>query len=222
MNSLNARQKIGVFDSGKGGKSVALALETAFPEHDIVFIADEKNMPYGSRSEDELQRLVLPKLRQLEAAGCAVVVIACNTVSTTVLPQLQKQISTPLIGVEPMVKQAASATKSQKIIVCATPTTLNSQRYKQLKTQISDSILIFAPGCGDWAFLIESNQINRNKIAKLIEPILKQGADVVVLGCTHYHWIEHEIKEICGKNILILQPESLIIKQLRLMLKQLP
>jgi len=215
------RYKIGVFDSGRGGKSVAVALEAALPEHDIVFVSDEANMPYGSRTEHELQLLVLPKLRQLEAAGCVVIVIACNTVSTTVLPWLRGRIATPLIGVEPMVSQAVVATKSQKIAICATPTTLASQRYKQLKSQAPSTVTFYEPDCSDWAYLIESNQINRDKIAKTITPTISQSADVVVLGCTHYHWIEQEIKDICGRDVLVLQPEKLIIEEVQGVLARL-
>lgn len=202
--------KIGVFDSGIGGKSVAAALAKAFPDAEIIFRHDPEHFPYASKPPEEILGYVLPILQDLERSGCQVIVIACNTVSTTLITPLREAIGVPLVAIEPMVKPAVEQSKSGKIIVCATPTTLASKRYAQLKAEFAAGKEVFEPDCSDWSYLIENNLINREHIDSRLQPGLEAGADVVVLGCTHYHWIEENIKHLAGKDVTILQPESAI------------
>lgn len=213
--------KIGVFDSGVGGLSVAKALEKAFPEHQIMFRNDTGHLPYGDKSPAKILGYVEPILRSLAADGCAVIVVACNTVSTTLIDELRERITVPLIAIEPMVKPAAERTKSKVIAVCATPTTLKSGRYKWLKSTYAKDIKVVEPDCSRWARMIENKKLNRTMIADEINDALMLGADTIVLGCTHYHWIEEEIKEIAGDRAVVLQPEGAIIKQTKRVLKSL-
>jgi len=208
--------KIGVFDSGIGGKSVANAIQAAMPELTVVFRPDTPDhFPYATKSPDEIYGFVVPVIDQLIAEGCALVVIACNTVSTTLIDRLRERFSTPLIAVEPMVKQAAEQTKTGIITVCATPTTLASTRYADLKASFAQDITVIEPDCSDWSSLIERNEMNVNNIRKTLEQSLVSGSDVIVLGCTHYHWIEEDIHHLAGNNIVILQPESDIIAEIK-------
>jgi glutamate racemase len=206
--------KIGVFDSGIGGLSVANAIEQALPEHDVIFVNDHENVPYGTKSPEELFQLVLPILKDL-AAITDVIVVACNTVSTTLIEQLREQIDKPLIAMEPMVKPAAENTESGIIAICATPTTLASQRYAWLKTEYAQGITVLEPDCSDWSYMIETNQVDRQKIHDRIDEVCRHGADIIVLGCTHYHWIEDLIKEVVAGRALVLQPELPVIEQLK-------
>lgn len=206
--------KIGVFDSGIGGLSVAKAIEKATPEHEVIFVNDTVNVPYGTKTPAKLLPLVIPILEGLVAEGCKVIVIACNTVSTTLIEPLRAHFNVPLIALEPMVKPAAEQSKAQVFAVCATPTTLTSERYKWLKATYAAEDQVIEPDCSDWAALIERSGLNQSKIKEDIEPALAAGADVIVLGCTHYHWIEEEIRKIAGPDITILQPEQAVIAQL--------
>jgi len=206
--------KIGVFDSGIGGLSVANAIEQALPEHDVVFVNDHENVPYGTKSPEMLFELVLPILRDL-AAITDVIVVACNTVSTTLIDRLREKIQKPLIAMEPMVKPAAENTESGIIAICATPTTLASRRYAWLKEQYAQGITVLEPDCSDWSYMIETNQVDRQKIHDRIDEVCQKGADVIVLGCTHYHWVEALIKEITAERALVLQPELAVIEQLK-------
>src|ERR1700677_3395880 len=95
------RVKIGVFDSGLGGLSVARAIEAALPGHEIIFVNDVRHMPYGSKPPEELLKYVTPILRKLADQGCKVIVIACNTVSTTLIDILRPKLNVALIAVEP-------------------------------------------------------------------------------------------------------------------------
>lgn len=206
--------KIGVFDSGIGGLSVARAIELVTPEHEVVFMNDTQNVPYGTKTPEVLYLLVEPILQSLVDQGCAVIVIACNTVSTTLIERLRDRFAIPLIALEPMVKPAAERTKINVIAVCATPTTLASPRYAWLKQTYAPTCNVIEPDCSDWAELIEQSALDEAKIREDIEPALAAGADVIVLGCTHYHWIEKEIEQIVGHRATILQPEQAVVAQL--------
>jgi glutamate racemase len=207
--------KIGVFDSGIGGLSVANAIKQALPEHQIIFKDDSSHLPYGSKTSDEILAFCLPVLQSLVEDGVGIIVVACNTVSTNLIEPLRKLLPVPLIAMEPMVKPAATQTKNGTIIVCATPRTLQSERYAWLKQQYAKNMTVIEPDCSNWTELIEANQINEQHIAATIEPGLSQGADVVVLGCTHYHWIEQEIKQVANGRAQVLQPELPVIEQLK-------
>lgn len=214
--------RIGVFDSGIGGLSVANAIEKALPpadEVDVLFVNDSEHVPYGTKTPDEIYKYVLPIFQGLVDKKCDAIVVACNTVSTTLIHRLREQFSVPLIAMEPMVKPAAHLTKSGVLAVCATPATLASERYNWLKDTYANSITVLEPDCSDWATLIEANDMNEDKIRACIEPTLEQDADVIVLGCTHYHWIEEQIKTIAKDKAVVIQPEQAVIAQLKRVLK---
>lgn len=211
---------IGVFDSGKGGESVAKAIALARPNDKIIFVNDSKNLPYGTKSPEQLHGFVLPILQKL-SKQCDVIVIACNTVSTVLIEVLRNEISCPLIALEPMVKPAAAQTKTNTIAVCATPTTLASKRYHFLKRTYATEINVLEPDCGNWAYMIEHEQVDEAIVRKQIEAVCNEGADIVVLACTHYHWIEELIKKITAGRAKVIQPEQAIILQLNRVLEQL-
>ena len=114
-----------------------------------------------------------------------------------------------------MIKPASLVTKTGAIIVCATPATLRSDKYKALTSMYTQDIQVIEPDCSDWASLIDKNEMTEERIRQAIEPGLRQGADVVVLACTHCHWIEDEIKTLVRGAALILQPESAVVKRLQ-------
>lgn len=205
--------KIGVFDSGLGGLSVANALTKAFAEHEIVFRHDSKHVPYGTKKPAVILGYVEPILKKLVDEGCAVIVIACNTVSTTLINELRERIAVPLVAIEPMVKPAAKLTSSNIIAVCATPTTLSSDRYKWLKSEYASDVKVLEPDCSSWSRMIEDKKLDQAVIADIIQDVLHLGADVVVLGCTHYHWIEHDIKNLVAGKAQVIQPEPAIVKE---------
>ena len=213
--------KIGVFDSGVGGLSVARAIEKALPHVEVIFRNDREHVPYGSRTPEEILGFVVPIFQSLVDDECRVIVVACNTVTTTLIGQLRQQFDVPLVGIEPMVKPASQQTKSKVIAVCATPATLASSRYAELRDSYAQDVKILEPDCSDWSSMIEAGQINQQDIATRINKVLDDGADVIVLACTHYHWIEAEIKQLAKGRAEVLQPEEAIIRQLTKVISQL-
>jgi glutamate racemase len=213
--------KIGVFDSGVGGLSVVNAIKKELPMLEIVYKEDKKHVPYGTRDIEQIHGFVKPIFQQFIDEDCQAVVVACNTVTTNLISQLREEFPIPMVGMEPMVKPAAAASKTGVICVCATPRTLISKRYAWLKDQYAPNTEVLEPDCSDWAAMIEANRLNREKIAKIIDGAIKKAADQIVLGCTHYHWIEDEISQIAGGRAEVLQPEAPVIQQLKRVLKQL-
>jgi glutamate racemase len=214
------KPKIGVFDSGVGGLSVVHAIEAALPDYEVVYATDKEHLPYGNKTPQQLHGYVLPILEDLVGRGCEVIVIACNTVTTNIIVTLRSEISVPLVGIEPMVKPAAQITKSRVIAVCATPATLASKRYKRLKEEYAQGIKVLEPDCSNWTAMIETNQLDHQKIHQQINKVCELGADVIVLGCTHYHWIEDVIKQIADGRAKVIQPEPAIVEQLKRVLQQ--
>lgn len=215
--------KIGVFDSGIGGLSVAKAIEKELPDAQVVFMHDTPaHFPYATKSPDEIYGFVVPIVQDLINQHCDAVVVACNTVSTTLIGRIREAFpDTPFVALEPMVKPAAEQTKSRIVAVCATPTTLASERYHWLKDTYAPDVTVLEPDCSDWSYLIEHNQMNEARLRQEIEPVLAAGADVIVLGCTHYHWIEQEVKTIAAGKARVIQPEAAIVRQLKRVLDSL-
>ncbi len=214
---MSKQLTIGVFDSGVGGLSVAKAIRVAFPLDKVIYANDKKHVPYGSKPPMELLGYVLPILNGLVEQKCDIIVIACNTVTTNLIDIIRTKISIPVIGIEPMVKPATKLTKTGVIAICATPATLTSSRYAELKAQYATNVSVVEPDCSDWSSMVETNEIDRQHISERIEGALAQSADVIVLGCTHYHWIEDLINEIVDSRATVIQPEQAIIRRLRQM-----
>ena len=200
---------------------MANAIKKALPEHEVLLREDKEHVPYGTKPIEQVHGFVLPNLQSMVDDGCEVIVIACNTVTTTLINQLRQELTVPLVGIEPMVKPAAAITKSGVIAVCATPATLASERYAWLKSEYAQGIAVVEPDCSDWSAMIETNQIDRQKITQRIGEALNQSADVIVLGCTHYHWIEDLISQQVVGRAEVLQPEQAAVARLQDVLRGL-
>lgn len=213
--------KIGVFDSGIGAISVINAIHNELPDLEIVYKDDKTHLPYGIRTVEEIHGFVRPVFQEFLEEGCQVIVVACNTVTTNLISQLREEFMVPMVGMEPAVKPATEATKTRVIAVCATPRTLSSDRYQWLKQEYAKGIKVIEPDCNDWVLMIENNTVDRDKVAKIIDEMCLQKADQIVLGCTHYHWIEDLIRESSRGRAEVIQPEQPVINQLKRVLEQL-
>lgn len=200
---------------------MANAIRAALSDAEVILRQDKKHVPYGLRQPGEILELVTPIFQELVDEDCQVIVVACNTVTTTLIGQLRERFSLPLVAIEPMVKPAAKLTKTGVIAVCATPTTLASPRYAELKQEFAKDITVLEPDCSDWAYMIEHKQVDEKHIEERIAGVLEKNADVIVLACTHYNWIENKIKEVAADKAQVIQPEQAIIDQLKRVLARL-
>lgn len=203
--------KLGIFDSGIGGEAVAASLQTIFPLAEIITINDRANVPYGDKQPEEIIRLTDHAIQPLLSLHCDVIIFACNTATAVAIEILRKKYpQQKFIGIEPMIKTASEITKSNIITVCATPATLASARYGKLLQTYAAHLDVLEPDCSEWAYLIENNQINRPHIEHTIKESLRRGSDVIVLGCTHYHWIKELIATIADNKARVIEPSEAI------------
>ena len=207
--------RIGVFDSGIGGKAVAARLRELIPRSTVITANDHDHVPYGSRSEAEVYRLTNQAIQPLLGA-CDVIVLACNTATAAAVEQLRRDHpGTPFVGLEPMVKPASSMTRTGSILVCATPTTLGSPRYQRLKSRWARRVNVVEPDCSDWAAAVERYEAESVDLGPLQRLIRAESADVVVLACTHYHWLRQRVEQMAGPAVTVLEPSDAVAAQVR-------
>ena len=177
--------KIGVFDTGRGGKIVAERLASVFPEHEFITADDRLNAPYGSKTPAEIRQLVANAIKPLLPSR--VRVVACNTATTIAINHLRSIYPKhEFVGFEPALKPALLATTTGQVMVLATPATLASRRYQQLKDRFADDKRIIEPDCSSWAWKIENNKFQPSDLTPIVKLAITNKVDQVVLGCTHY------------------------------------
>ncbi len=211
--------KIGVFDSGVGGKAVADRLQELIPDAEIISVDDHDHVPYGSRLPADIISLTQTAVQPLIDASCDVIVIACNTATTVAIGHLREAFPlTPFVGIEPMVKPAAALTKTKKITVFTTPATLASARYKELKKLWANNVHINEPDCSNWAGLIQEGRTKEVPITQAVQTAIENGSDVIVLSCTHYHYLKSAVVAAAGKRATILEPSDAIARRIKTIL----
>lgn len=207
--------KVGVFDSGVGGEAVAARLRELLPRTEIITANDHTHVPYGSRPNREIIRLTNAAIKPLMAAKCDAIIIACNTATTVAIRWLRAHYpSVAIIGLEPMVKPAAKLTKTGHIAVLATPATLSSKRYAELKQSYAEGVTISEPDCRGWAEAIEHGRGDTIELESVIRLLLAQRVDTIVLACTHYHHLKPQIDALVGPDVTVLEPSEAIKNRL--------
>lgn len=208
---------IGVFDSGRGGGFIAQRLRQLLPEHRYIVANDSEHVPYGTRSQAEILQLTDQAIQPL-ITQCTIIVIACNTITTTAIRTLRTRYPhIQFIGLEPMLKPASGLTRTGHIIVLGTPATLHSQRYHELKKLYIGTLTVDEPATGNWPRLIEDGHeqaIDLDVVSKSI----KDGADIVVLACTHYLALIPRLQHI--PDVTILEPSEAIARRIQQLLAQ--
>ncbi|MGH7217880.1 MAG: glutamate racemase [Candidatus Microsaccharimonas sp.] len=203
--------KIGVFDSGIGGKAIADELQRLIEGAEVIIVDDRAHVPYGGRSKDAIIQLTDTAIQPLLQDSCDCIVIACNTATTNAIVELRARYPAQnFVGLEPMIKPAVELSRTKKFAVLATPSTLQSEQYAQLKSDWAKGCTILEPDCSTWASLIEHDKADQIPLQKTLAPLLTAGIDVIVLGCTHYHWIKPAIEAIVGDGVTVLEPSQAI------------
>lgn len=214
MTKPNPSRPIGVFDSGLGGLSIVRQINTLLPAEDVIFLADQANLPFGEKSPAEISRLIMTAVPMLITEGAKVVVIACNSASVSTIEELRLQYpETPFVAVIPAIKPAAERTKTGTIAVFATRTTLNSLLYAELKETHADNVTVVDIPCPEWVGMVESGEFSARKVKKPIETALRGGADQLVLGCTHYPFLADMLAETVAGRAELLESGPSVARQ---------
>ena len=209
---------IGVFDSGVGGLGVLSHIRRELPRADLVYLADQGRAPYGTRSLEEVAAISEEVTSWLLGEGASTVVVACNTASAAALNRLRGlHPSIPFVGMEPAVKPAALATKSGVIGVLATAATFQGELYSSVVTRHAPDVRVLNAACPAWVRLVEAGRITgrevEEKVAQCLAPLVDGGADVLVLGCTHFPFLRPVIEQLVGANVAVVDPAPAVALQ---------
>ena len=227
LNSLqteNTLKAIGVFDSGVGGLSIVSCIQQTLPNESIIYVADSLHAPYGNKSLEYIQKRVNIISDYLISQGVKAIVIACNTATVNAIDQLRKRVNIPIIGVEPAIKPASTQSLQQKIGLLVTEATAQNERFLALiekHKQAADVTIQPCPGLVD---LIEQGDLDSPNMHELLnkhlKPLKEKSVDTIVLGCTHYPFVAHIVKDIMGKNVTIMETALPVTEQLQRQLIQ--
>ena len=204
---LPADAPIGVFDSGVGGLSVLRHVRAQLPQEQLIYFADTGFAPYGDKPEHVIVERSLAVAGFLLERGAKALVVACNTATVAAIKALRARYpALPIVGVEPGLKPAAAASRSGKIGVLATDSTLSGAKFLQLRAQISraSGAEFLLQACVGLVDLIEQGQFDTPAVDAMLEryvaPLIAQGADTLVLGCTHYPFVRAAIARAAARH----------------------
>ena len=203
---MSDSRPIGVFDSGVGGLTVVKALRDLLPNEDIFYLGDTARVPYGPKSPETVQRYAIELAGILTGKDAKALVVACNTVSSVALPMLTKKFSVPVIGViEPGARAALQATSNRHIGVIGTRATIRSGAYEKALRTADNNVRVSSRACPLLVPLIEEglldDEVTDRMIMRYLEPMLTDGIDTLVLGCTHYPLLAGAIERALQSRI---------------------
>ena len=227
--------KVGFFDSGIGGTCILRAFKKLCPDVETVYIADSKNCPYGNKSAEEIIRLSEANVKKLLKKNCKMIVIACNTATAAAIDYLRAKYSEiPFVGLEPAVKPAALRSKTGVVGVLATAGTFHGRLYNETKAKFAKNVTVLAVQADE--FVIEVEKLRGLAVERLrgaraeriekmvrlrIEPLLKAGADKIVLGCTHFPHLKPIIEKVCAGRAEVIDPSDAVARQAKRILEKM-
>lgn len=231
--------KIGVFDSGEGGLSVLKEITRLLPEAEYVYYSDNAHCPYGEKSPEYIQDRARAITERLLKEGADVIVVACNTATAAAISVLRSEYSDAssqevrdrvqkltggrhdhicFIGMEPAVKPAALGTCTGVVGVLATAGTLKGSKYLKTKESVDDQVNVFEHVGRGFVELVEEGRLSGSEAEDVVKaslgPLLSVGADIIVLGCTHYPFLLPVLQKVAGPDIRFIDPAPAVARQL--------
>jgi glutamate racemase len=203
-----AANPIGVFDSGIGGLTVVRALRELLPNERIFYLGDTARVPYGGKSAATVERYSLEIAAMLLEENCKTIVVACNTASSLALPKLEEVSPVPVLGViRPGAEAAVATTRNGHIGVIGTRATIKSGAYERAIATLDPALKVTARACPLFVPLIEEgwleSEITAQVVRQYLEPLVNEGIDTLVLGCTHYPLLRQAIAEFLGDAVTL-------------------
>jgi glutamate racemase len=206
---------IGVFDSGVGGLTVVAALARRLPRESIVYLGDTARLPYGSKSAATVTQYTRNNLRFLLARGVKAVVVACNTASALALPHLEPEVPTWGV-VEPGAQRAGAASRGH-VGVLATESTVRSDAYGRALARLAPHLRVSSRACPLFVPLVEEgwhdDPITEQVARRYLEPLLADGVDTLVLGCTHYPLLRPLLARVAGDGVALVDSAESVAEE---------
>jgi glutamate racemase len=222
---LGKESPIGIFDSGVGGLTVVKSLLERLPGENFIYFGDNANVPYGNKTQEQLMTYAVNILNFFKAREVKAVMVACGTHSSVTLPQLQGHYHFPMLGVlKAGARSATQVSKNHRVGVLATEATVNSRAYTREIKAIKAEYQVFEMACQRFVPLIESGVLSGEEInhavREYVTPLLDNGIDTLVLGCTHYPFLSQPLKEFVGRDVELVDPSLETIEELKELLIQ--
>lgn len=216
---MRRRDPIGVFDSGVGGLSVLREIRRELPYEDLLYVADSGHAPYGDKPMDLIEARALAISDFLFAQGAKAMVVACNTASGAAAQRLRARHALPVVAMEPAVKPAVERSRSGVVGVLATRQTLAGESFAALLRRVSQNVEVLAQPCPGLVERVECGDLEgpetRALVQGYVDPLLARGADVLVLGCTHYPHLRPLIESCAGPEVCVLDSGLAVARQVR-------
>lgn len=222
MSMLEAQsfdpRPIGVFDSGVGGLTVLHECLVNLPHEDYIYLGDTGNFPYGPKPLAEVRRLAFWAVDYLVGQGVKLVIVACNSATSTSLPQLQAAFSTPIVGVVmPGARAAVQETRSRRVGIMATEATVRSNAYQYALTTLDAGLEIFPVPCPRLAPLIQAGDVfseaTEEAAREYVTPLKEADVDTVILGCTHYPLITPMLRRLLGPRVSLINSAEETVRE---------
>ncbi|MEV8266188.1 glutamate racemase [Microbacterium sp. NPDC076911] len=203
---------IGIFDSGVGGLTVARAISAQLPRESLVYIGDTAHSPYGPKPIADVRRYSLEILDTLVDQGVKMLVIACNTASAAMLRDARERYDVPVIEViGPAVRTAMSTTRNGRVGVIGTTGTIGSRAYQDM-LEVNERLTVFAQACPRFVEFVEAGVTGSPEVLAVAEeylsPLRHAGVDTLVLGCTHYPFLEGVISYVMGPDVSLVSSDN--------------
>jgi glutamate racemase len=209
---------IGVFDSGVGGLSVLREIRRELPNENLIYVADSGYAPYGDRPEGYVRGRAVAIMEFLRRQGAKAVVVACNTATGIAVDALRARYDVPIVAIEPAVKPATAQTRSRIVGVLATRQTLAGQKFARLVRTHAGDVEVLTQACPGLVERVEAaeltSQSTRSLVEQYLRPLLDKGADTIVLGCTHYPFLEGLIREVAGPAVTVIDSAVPVAREL--------
>jgi glutamate racemase len=209
---------IGVFDSGVGGLSVLRAIHDELPAEDLIYVADSAFAPYGDRSVEFIEARARAVVDFLVGLDVKALVVACNTATGVAVHVLRARYSMPIVAMEPAIKPAVAQTKTGVVGVLATTRTLSSPKFQRLIELHGRHARVLTRAGTGLALQVERGEFDSPRTRALVEdhvrPLVEQGADTLVLGCTHYPFLRSVIEDVAGPGVRLIDPAVPVSREL--------
>lgn len=217
MTIPNQQSPIGIFDSGVGGLSVLKAIRQLMPQENLLYVADSKYTPYGDRERIFIESRVAAIAKFLMQQPVKLILVACNTATAAAIKLLRNQYAIPIVGLEPALKPAAEYSPKKSVGVIATQSTLQSEKYLDLKIRVAQNVQVTEKASKFLVELVESAEkisAQQSQIIKQeLDIFLREKVDTLVLGCTHYPFLTQKIAEIMGDQVKIFESAMPVAKE---------
>lgn len=220
---MTNNQAVGVFDSGVGGISVLREIRTLLPNESLLYVADSAHVPYGEKSPEYIRERCRSITELLLGQDAKALVVACNTATVAAVAELRALYpQLPIVGMEPAVKPAVAATRSGVVGVLATTGTLKSAKFAALLDRVASDVNVITQPCPGLVEQIEAGELQSAKTREMlngfVQPLLAQGCDTLILGCTHYPFIRPLLAELIPANVCLIDTGAAVARQLQRLL----